>query len=669
MPLAFVIRPFGVKENKAGEAVDFDQVYEKMIEPALQAVEFNGGSMGEIKEAGNIREDMFRLILEADLVICDLSIHNANVFYELGIRHALRRNRTILIRDESVSDDIPFDLQTDRYFAYDVKKPGAFRKELQEIIQATLKSDRQWDSPVFQMLPKLQEPVFEEQAPAEFRYEVERAKAAKLKGWLRLLSDEVRKRNFSWAGLRLVARAQFNLNDFEGSHNSWEEVRKYYPADIESNLYLASIYERLFRYSSRQELFEQSRQAIETALKNPASTMDDRTEALTLSGRNHKTHWRLQFEQLESVEERRKSAANRELKETYEAYRAAYFQDLNHFYSGIAALQMATIFQALEQENGWKAIFDNDDEAQIYSIQLKREVVTLRALALASIEARLNSPKAHPEEKADARIAKANYLFLTDENQERVANAFKNAISSDNLYAWESAKSQLHLFSGLGIHTELAEGVIHSVEEKFQLPQKPHHIIIFAGLRLEKQEEGIPILTPKEEEKVKKKLEEALLDLIGDKKLPTLLGMSSGAPTGDILFHETCAKLGIASEICLPMPRGAYVSQAFGESDNNWRNRFLELSGNTKNHRILELNDRGELPDWLWDSGTCHWERGRKWIIQRALAKDAPNVTMLALVSQGEKGAFPVSISQLVDFARNNDKVVVNVLNVAELLK
>ena len=640
-----------------------------MIEPALQAVAFNGGSMGEIKEAGNIREDMFRLILEADLVICDLSIHNANVFYELGIRHALRRHRTILIRDESVSDDIPFDLQTDRYFAYDAKKPGAFRKELQEIIQATLKSDRQWDSPVFQMLPKLQEPVFEEQAPAEFRFEVERAQAAKLKGWLRLLSDEVRKRNFSWAGLRLVARAQFNLNDFEGSRNSWEEVRKYYPADIESNLYLASIYERLFRYSSRQELFEQSRQAIETALKNPASTMDNRTEALTLSGRNHKTHWRLQFELLESTEERRKSAANRELKETYEAYRAAYFQDLNHFYSGIAALQMATIFQALEQENGWKAIFDNDDEAQIYSIQLKREVVTLRALALASIEARLNSPKASPEEKADARIAKANYLFLTDENQDRVANAFKNAISADNLYAWESARSQLLLFSGLGIHTELAKGVIDSVEEKFQLPEKPHHIIIFAGLRMEKQEEGIPVLTPKAEEKVKKKLEEALQELVGDKKLPTLLGMSSGAPAGDILFHETCAKLGINSEICIPLPRDAYVNQAFDANDNNWRNRFLELSANSQKHRILELNDRGELPDWLWDSSTCHWERGRKWIIQRALAKDAPNVTLLAFMGEGEKGPCPASISQVVDFARANDKVMVNLYNVNEFLK
>jgi hypothetical protein len=49
-------------------------------------------------DAGNIRSDMFALILEADIVICDITVHNANVFYELGIRHALRKKHTVLIK-------------------------------------------------------------------------------------------------------------------------------------------------------------------------------------------------------------------------------------------------------------------------------------------------------------------------------------------------------------------------------------------------------------------------------------------------------------------------------------------------------------------------------------------------------------------------------------------
>jgi hypothetical protein len=44
----------------------------------------------EIRRQGNIRLDMFQRLLTADLVIADISIQNANVYYELGVRHALR---------------------------------------------------------------------------------------------------------------------------------------------------------------------------------------------------------------------------------------------------------------------------------------------------------------------------------------------------------------------------------------------------------------------------------------------------------------------------------------------------------------------------------------------------------------------------------------------------
>ena len=50
---------------------------------------------------------MFQKLLTADLVIADISIHNANVFYELGIRHAFREKSTLLIR--SNGDEHPFD--------------------------------------------------------------------------------------------------------------------------------------------------------------------------------------------------------------------------------------------------------------------------------------------------------------------------------------------------------------------------------------------------------------------------------------------------------------------------------------------------------------------------------------------------------------------------------
>lgn len=121
---AFVIRPFGIKKDSAGGMVDFDHVHAELIGPALKAAGLVGSTTGEIIEAGNIREDMFSLIIEADLIVCDITHHNANVFYELGIRHALRRKRTVLMKGSPVADSTPFDILTDRYVPYEVSEPA-----------------------------------------------------------------------------------------------------------------------------------------------------------------------------------------------------------------------------------------------------------------------------------------------------------------------------------------------------------------------------------------------------------------------------------------------------------------------------------------------------------------------------------------------------------------
>src|ERR1700756_360900 len=93
---AFIIRPFGVKKG-----IDFDRVERELIDPALTQLKISGRTTGEILEAGNIRTDMFQQLLIADLVIADISSNNANAFYELGIRHALRDRHTFLLRSST----------------------------------------------------------------------------------------------------------------------------------------------------------------------------------------------------------------------------------------------------------------------------------------------------------------------------------------------------------------------------------------------------------------------------------------------------------------------------------------------------------------------------------------------------------------------------------------
>ena len=138
----FVIRPFGEKEG-----IDFGRVERELIQPALarlgeQDIQIAGGTTEEINHSGNIREDMFRLLMVADLAIADVSVHNANVFYELGIRHALRPRHTFMLRSSVEGHKYPFDLQTDRYLLYDAANPagenGKTVRDLASALRSTL---------------------------------------------------------------------------------------------------------------------------------------------------------------------------------------------------------------------------------------------------------------------------------------------------------------------------------------------------------------------------------------------------------------------------------------------------------------------------------------------------------------------------------------------------
>ena len=149
---AFIVRPFSEKETRGGVKINFDAVERDLIAPALAKLGIEGGTTGEVVRAGNIREDMFQLLLTADLVVADVSIDNANVFYELGIRQALRDKWTVLLRCKG--DNYPFDLSTDRYLEYDHQNPAAKLDDLVRTLNATV-NGKTVDSPVFKLLPRL----------------------------------------------------------------------------------------------------------------------------------------------------------------------------------------------------------------------------------------------------------------------------------------------------------------------------------------------------------------------------------------------------------------------------------------------------------------------------------------------------------------------------------
>ncbi len=98
--VCFVIMPFGRKPDGVGRMIDFDRIYAEIIGPAVDAAALAVVRADEEKGAGFIHKLMYERILLSEFAIADLTILNANVYYELGIRHATRPETTILTMAE-----------------------------------------------------------------------------------------------------------------------------------------------------------------------------------------------------------------------------------------------------------------------------------------------------------------------------------------------------------------------------------------------------------------------------------------------------------------------------------------------------------------------------------------------------------------------------------------
>ena len=104
MRTCFVIGPIGKANSDTRKRSD--QVLKYIIEPALPK-DYEALRADRMPDPGMITSQVIQQLLDAPLVIADLSTHNPNVFYELAIRHATRKPVIHLIgKDET----IPFDV-------------------------------------------------------------------------------------------------------------------------------------------------------------------------------------------------------------------------------------------------------------------------------------------------------------------------------------------------------------------------------------------------------------------------------------------------------------------------------------------------------------------------------------------------------------------------------
>lgn len=726
MPLnAFIIRPFGIKDvllpgkEELVEGarvrvsklmkVNFDDVHKRLIAPALGRLHMVANTTEAVIEAGNIREDMFHLLMTADVVIADVTIHNPNVFYELGIRHAFRDKFTFLIRSEGNED--PFDLKTDRYFTYNHEQPEESIERLSKAIRATLASERT-DSPVFRLLPKMRAEDRSRfiSVPRDFLEDVERAKKHRRGGDLRLLAHE--SEGFLWEveALREVGRAQFELNFMGGARSTWEEIARRYPHDVEANMMLSTVYQWVSEGT-------RSEQALARIAKLHIPDVNIVAEIQALKGRNLKAKWAESwYPQLhealeneatgmmkasEKVKEFRERALRSPLlRKAREAYAEAFRGNLNYAYSGLSALSLLMIEVSLAKEFPavWKLLANRGENPTATLTSLCDEIQNLTAALAYAIDVERKRLTDQGRVNFWFETMEAAFLCLTSDNRDKVAQSYLEAMLWAPRYAEVSMRRALALYLDLNTkhpdhptidlqaNVRAALDVIRREEPK----KRSGNILMFVGLRmeeagieanrtLEKPDGPMRFLPTAFTDMAKREIQRAIKRELAHHG-EVLFGMAAAASGSDLLFHEVCDELSVRTRLYLALPKDQYIGEYVAPAGVDWVERFNKIyqSRKTESRKVTMteadsemivnvLAESMELPRWLQSKPSYTvGKRNAVWMLQHAMVQryihdaEGTNLTLMVLWDRQEVDARG-SMADLVHLAQKNGIKVVHI--------
>lgn len=136
--VCFIIMPFGDW---------FDYYYETIYHPAIEAAGLKPRRADDLYRPSAIVHDIWALTQQAKVVLADLSGKNPNVFYELGLAHAIAKP-AILVTESM--EDVPFDLRALRVLVYDKNQPD-WGDKLKSNIESSIKEVL--DAPLESVLP------------------------------------------------------------------------------------------------------------------------------------------------------------------------------------------------------------------------------------------------------------------------------------------------------------------------------------------------------------------------------------------------------------------------------------------------------------------------------------------------------------------------------------
>ena len=635
-PHAFIAMPFGTKPDADGVPIDFNRVFDELLKPALEAAGFDVFRADQEQRAGDIRFDMFQELLVADLVVADLTLDNPNVWYELGVRHALRSRGVMLVQGPRPTQ--PFDLYTDRKLTYHLKNgapdPEHLTDDRESLTRMARATQGAWagrsSSPVYQLLPELREPDWRKLMLAESnefsdaqrrwasRLEVSRQKGRP--GDILVLADETPSRALWLEAKRSAGDALLKLERFEFALEQYEAVLAVDPQHKACRQQKAVCLGRLGRFEDAREWVRELTQ------DHPHDA-----ECWALAGRVEKDQWMQRWRSgAETIaaaaraadaaapagptsEQWRAAAADEDasLCDAIEAYHNAFMRDPSHHYSGVDALTLLVLQQHL------------GGDADALAIE------RLRGGALwASLTARQRDPADY---WARSSLAEVHVLAAP---KDVVVRKYLAAVAAANQdwFALDSTRQTLVLLRDLGFRPDEAAAALKVIDHEIARatqPFEPRQVLLFSGHRVDAPGRAHPrfpaTLVPAAAAAIGHALD-ALGAGAGD------LALAQGAAGGDLLFAEACAARGVRVQWLLPLPEPEFIEQSVLGTDGaeDWRERYFTLRAHLKDAPRTMPDELGPLP-----AHANAYERCNLWLLYSALARGVDKVRFVCLWDGG----------------------------------
>lgn len=215
-PTVFVITPFGE---------DFLDLFEEFERQFGESFDFTNA--GDMDNQQNILKDIVEGIANADVIIADLTGLNANVFYELGLAHAM--NKKVIIITQNI-DELPFDIKSYRANQYSLQfnKLPALIEELQKLLSGAIDGSVKYGNPVSDYAPNFQKAQIEKAIVQTEKRVIEEMNDAAIekddRGFLDYIADINECSQLMSAEIREIGLGMQEMN--QSATNAASEIKK-----------------------------------------------------------------------------------------------------------------------------------------------------------------------------------------------------------------------------------------------------------------------------------------------------------------------------------------------------------------------------------------------------------------------------------------------------------